>query len=304
MGFELTILGSSSATPIYNRHPTSQLLIIRDHHFLIDCGEGTLTQLLNYRVKYHKITHIFISHLHGDHYLGLVGLISTFHLQGRTSDLHIYGQQELMDIIEIQLRISNMHLRYNLIFHSIRHYAPEVVFEDEEVMVRSVVLNHRVPCTGFIFKEKPRPRKLRIDKLQEHNIPFTYFNKLRKGEDFRTYNGEVIPNKELTEEPSPSRAYAYCSDTIFDIGIADEVKGVDLLYHEATFLHDQQERAAATFHSTCIQAAEIAKKGEVSKLIIGHFSARYRDLQPLLLEAKTVFENTELALEGRKFKVD
>lgn len=304
MGFELTILGSSSATPIYNRHPTSQLLVIRDHHFLIDCGEGTLSQLLNYRIKYHKITHIFISHLHGDHYLGLVGLISTFHLQGRTIDLHIYGQQELMDIIEIQLRISNMNLRYNLIFHSVRHYAPEVVFEDEEIMVRSVVLNHRVPCTGFIFKEKPRPRKLRIDKLQEHNIPFTYFNKLRKGEDFRTYNGDVIPNKELTEEPSPSRAYAYCSDTIFDIGVADEVRGVDLLYHEATFLHEQEDRAAATFHSTCIQAAEIAKKGEVNKLIIGHFSARYRDLQPLLLEAKSVFENTELALEGRKFKVD
>ncbi len=304
MGFELTILGSSSATPIYNRHPTSQLLIIRDHHFLIDCGEGTLTQLLNYRIKYHKITHIFISHLHGDHYLGLVGLISTFHLQGRINDLHIYGQQELMDIIEIQLRISNMHLRYNLIFHSVMHYAAEVVFEDQEVMVRSVVLNHRVPCTGFIFKEKPRPRKLRIDKLQQHNIPFTYFNKLRKGDDFRTYNGDVIPNKDLTEEPSPSRSYAYCSDTIFDIGIADEVRGVDLLYHEATFMHEQVERAASTFHSTCIQAAEIAKKGEVSKLIIGHFSARYRDLQPLLLEAKTVFENTELALEGRKFKVD
>ena len=304
MGFELTILGSSSATPIYNRHPPSQLLIIRDHHFLIDCGEGTLTQLLNYRIKYHKITHIFISHLHGDHYLGLVGLISTFHLQGRINDLHIYGQQELMDIIEIQLRISNMHLRYNLIFHSVMHYAAEVVFEDQEVMVRSVVLNHRVPCTGFIFKEKPRPRKLRIDKLQQHNIPFTYFNKLRKGDDFRTYNGDVIPNKDLTEEPSPSRSYAYCSDTIFDIGIADEVRGVDLLYHEATFMHEQVERAASTFHSTCIQAAEIAKKGEVSKLIIGHFSARYRDLQPLLLEAKTVFENTELALEGRKFKVD
>jgi len=304
MGFELTILGSSSATPIYNRHPTSQLLIIRDHHFLIDCGEGTLTQLLNYRIKYHKITHIFISHLHGDHYLGLVGLISTFHLQGRINDLHIYGQQELMDIIEIQLRISNMHLRYNLIFHSVMHYAAEVVFEDQEVMVRSVVLNHRVPCTGFIFKEKPRPRKLRIDKLQQHNIPFTYFNKLRKGDDFKTYNGDVIANKDLTEEPSPSRSYAYCSDTIFDIGIADEVRGVDLLYHEATFMHEQVERAASTFHSTCIQAAEIAKKGEVSKLIIGHFSARYRDLQPLLLEAKTVFENTELALEGRKFKVD
>ena len=145
---------------------------------------------------------------------------------------------------------------------------------------------------------------MRIDKLQQHNIPFTYFNKLRKGDDFRTYNGDVIPNKDLTEEPSPSRSYAYCSDTIFDIGIADEVRGVDLLYHEATFMHEQVERAASTFHSTCIQAAEIAKKGEVSKLIIGHFSARYRDLQPLLLEAKTVFENTELALEGRKFKVD
>lgn len=304
MGFELTILGSSSATPIYNRHPTSQLLSIRDHIFLIDCGEGTLMQLLNYRIKYHRISRIFISHLHGDHYLGLLGLISTFHLQGRTGDLHIYGQQELMDIIELQLRISNTHLRYNLIFHAVRHYTPEIIFEDEEVIVRSIVLNHRVPCTGFIFLEKPRPRKLKIEKLQEYNVPFTFFNRIRKGDNFQTQDGETILNELLTEPPAKPRSYAYCSDTVYEPRIADEVKEVDLLYHEATFLHDQAERAAFTYHSTCLQAAEVALNANVGKLLIGHFSARYRDLQPLLAEARSLFPNTELALEGRKFKID
>lgn len=304
MGFELTILGSSSAAPIYDRHPTAQLLTICDHVLLIDCGEGTLMQLLNFRIKYHKISRIFISHLHGDHYLGLLGLISTFHLQGRTSDLHIYGQQELMDIIELQLRISNTHLRYNLIFHAVRHYTPEIIFEDDEIIVRSIVLNHRVPCTGFVFLEKHRPRKLRIEKLQEYNIPFTYFNRIRMGDNFHTMEGEIILNDTLTFPPSKPRSYAYCSDTLFEPHIADEVKEVDLLYHEATFLHEQAERAALTYHSTCLQAAEIALNANVGKLLIGHFSARYRELHPLLNEARSLFPKTELALEGRKFKID
>ncbi len=303
MGFELTILGSSSATPIFNRHPTSQLLNIRDRYFLIDCGEGTLLQLLRYRIRYHRISHIFISHLHGDHYLGLVGLLSTFHLQGRTSELHLYGQQELMDIVEIQLRVSNTILRYNLIFHPVRHYTPEVILEDDEIQVRSIVLNHRVPCTGFLFIEKSRPRKLLIQKVQQKNIPISYYAKLKLGVDYVDEVGNVIPNKDLTETPPKARSYAYCSDTMYDPMLKDELKGVDLLYHEATFLHELLDRATQTYHCTALQAAQLAKDAEVSRLLIGHFSARYKELDPLLVEAQSIFKETELALEGRKFKV-
>jgi ribonuclease Z len=304
MSLELTILGSSSATPIYNRHPTSQLLVFRDRHFLIDCGEGTQMQMLKYKVRYHRITHIFISHLHGDHYLGLIGLLSTFHLQGRSADLHLYGQQDLMDIIEMHLRISQTQLRYNLIFHPVRHYTPEILFEDDDLLIRTVVLNHRIPCTGFIFSEKPRPRKLRVDKLQEYGIPFTQYTRIKSGAEFVTADGHVISNEELTESPLPPRTYAFCSDTMYLPELASELHGVDMLYHEATFLHDMKDRATMTYHSTAREAAMVAKEAGVGKLIIGHFSARYKQLEPLLEEAREVFPNTELAIEGSCFKLD
>ena len=304
MSFELTILGSSSATPIYNRHPSAQVLMIRDQFFLIDCGEGTLMQMLRYKIKYHRISSIFISHLHGDHYLGLMGLLFTFHLQGRTNEIHLYGQQELMDIVELQLRLSNTILRYNLIFHAVRHYTPGIIMEDEDVQVRSIVLNHRVPCTGFLFAEKIRPRKLLLSKIQEYQIPFTKFADIKNGKDLQLPTGEVISNAELTEAAALPRTYAYCSDTLYDEALAEDVRGVDLLYHEATFMHDLVDRAAATYHSTSLQAAMIAKSASVKKLLIGHFSARYKELDPLLAEAKTIFEDTELAIEGAKFIVE
>ncbi len=304
MGFELTILGSSSATPMYNRHPTSQLLIFRDRHFLIDCGEGSQMQMLKYKLRYHRISHIFISHLHGDHYLGLTGLLSTFHLQGRTSDLHLYGQQELMDIIEMHLRLSQTQLRYNLIFHPIRHYSPETLLEDEEIYVRTIVLNHRIPCTGFIFGEKPRPRRLKVEKLQEYNISFTQYSRIKAGEDFTDSNGTVIPNEELTEASLAPRRYAYCSDTMYLPDIAETLKGVDLLYHEATFLHELKERATATFHSTAKEAATVARDAQVGKLLIGHFSARYKQLDGFLEEAREIFPATELAIEGEVFRIE
>lgn len=304
MSLELTILGSSSATPIYNRHPTSQLLVFRDRHFLIDCGEGTQMQMLKYKVRYHRITHIFISHLHGDHYLGLIGLLSTFHLQGRSTDLHLYGQQDLMDIVEMHLRISQTQLRYNLIFHPVRHYTPEILFEDDDLLIRTIVLNHRIPCTGFIFSEKPRPRKLRVDKLQEYGIPFTQYTRIKTGGEFITPDGKVISNEELTESPLPPQTYAFCSDTMYLPELASELNGVDLLYHEATFLHDMKDRATMTYHSTAREAAQVAKEAGVGKLIIGHFSARYKQLDPLLEEAREVFPNTDLAIEGSCFKLD
>ena len=298
MGFELTILGSSSATPIFNRHPTSQLLVFRDRHFLIDCGEGTQMQMLKYKIRYHRISHIFISHLHGDHYLGLVGLLSTFHLQGRSADLHLYAQQELMDIIETHLRLSQTQLRYNLIFHPVRHYAPEVIFEDDDLIIRTVILNHRIPCTGFVFAEKQRPRKLRVEKLQEYNIPFTQYTNIKNGAAFHTGDGLIIPNEELTEASPGPKSYAFCSDTIYMPDLAQELKGVDVLYHEATFLHNLKDRAEQTYHSTAMQAAQVAKDAGAGHLIIGHFSARYKSLEPLLEEARSVFPDTELGLEG------
>ena len=303
MSFELTILGSSSATPNYNRHPTSQLINLRERYFLVDCGEGTLMQLLRYRVKFHRITHIFISHLHGDHYFGLVGLLSTFHLQGRTKELHLYGQQELMDVLELQLRLSNTRLRYNLIFHPVRHYSPELIMEDEDVQIRSIVLNHRVPCTGFLFREKRKPRKLVVQRLQQYNVPFSSYSAIKNGENYTDDFGNIIRNEELTEEPPLPGAYAYCSDTIYDENIIEDIRGVDVLYHEATFAHDLLERAEATYHTTALQAAQLARAAGVKKLLIGHFSARYKDLTPLLNEAATVFRYSELAIEGRRFWV-
>jgi|SRR6185436_522403 len=303
MKFEVTILGSSSATPIYTRHPTAQVLNIRERLFLIDCGEGTQMQMMRYKIKMQRISHIFISHLHGDHYLGLMGMISTMHLQGRINELHLYGQQDLMDVLEMQLRLSNTILRYNLIFHAVRHYVSSLIFEDEDILVRSIVLNHRIPCTGFLFREKQKPRKLLINKMQQYNIPFIYFNKIKNGEDYEDDYGNIIKNDELTVPSPPPRSYAFCSDTIYDENILNDVRAVDLLYHEATFLHDMEDRARATYHTTSLQAAELAKKAEVKKLLIGHFSARYKNLALLLDEAKSVFQNTELALEGLRFAV-
>jgi len=304
MNFEVTILGSSSATPIFQRHPTAQVLNIRERFFLVDCGEGTQAQFLKYKVRLSKITHIFISHLHGDHYLGFVGLLSTMHLQGRTNEIHVYGQAELMDVIELQLRLSMTRLRYQIIFHPIKHFAPAIILEDEDMIVKTIILNHRIPCTGFLFKEKPKPRKLLVNKLQQYNIPFSFYGKLKDGFDYRDVDGNVIANDELTISSRAPRSYAFCSDTVYDESIINEIRGVDLLYHEATFLHDMVERAQTTFHTTSLQAATIAKKAEVKKLIIGHFSARYKELQPLVDEARTVFPNTELAIEGNRFEVE
>lgn len=304
MTFELTILGSSSATPIFQRHPTAQVLNIRERFFLIDCGEGTQSQLIRFKIRFNKISHIFISHLHGDHYLGLVGLLSTMHLQGRTNELHLYAQPDLMDIVDLQLRLSQTRLRYQLIFHPVRQFANTIILEDDDIVVKTVLLSHRIPCTGFVFREKPKPRKLIIAKLQQYNIPFSFYNRLKEGLDFEQDSGNIIPNTELTVSARAPRSYAFCSDTIYDESIVDEIKDVDLLYHESTFLHDMLERAQTTYHTTSLQAAQIAKMANVKKLLLGHFSARYKTLTPLLAEAKTVFQNTELAIEGLRFSVD
>ncbi len=300
---ELTILGSNSATPIFNRHPTAQVLSLHNNLYLIDCGEATQMQLMRYKVKMNRISHVFISHLHGDHYLGLTGLLFTMHLNGRTQDLHLFAQQELMDILELQLRLSATVLRFNLIFHPLRHYSSQIILEDDSVRVKSIIMNHRIPCAGFVFTSKPVPGNLIIDKLRKYNVPVELYHSIKEGDDFVTDTGEVIPSSEFCLPPSKPVSYAFCSDTRYSESFLSDISGADLLYHEATFLQDMAERAEATFHSTAKQAAQLAAKAAVKKLVIGHFSARYRDLEPLLMEARSIFSNTELAIEGLTFKV-
>jgi ribonuclease Z len=296
--FELTILGCGSATPTSNRNPTAQLLNVAERFFLIDCGEATQIQLRRFKLKFQRINHVFISHLHGDHYLGLVGLISSMHLLGRTFDLNIYCPPELKEIIDVQLKHSQTYLRYTIIYHFHTYQNNVLLFEDDKVEVRTIVLNHRIPCCGFVFKEKPLLTHILKDKIEQFKIPMEHIVEIKSGADFITDSGEVIPNNKLVTNKLKPRSYAYCSDTCYDERIVEHIQGVDLLYHEATFMHDMLPRAKETFHSTTLQAATIAQKAEVKTLMIGHYSARYKDLQPLLEEAKTVFDNTILAVEG------
>lgn len=300
--FELTILGCSSATPTSERYPTAQVLQAAGRFFLIDCGEGTQIQVRKYRIRFQRISRIFISHLHGDHYLGLMGFLSSLHLLGRNNEMHIYSQAELRDIIEIQLKHSNTRLNYPIVWHPLSYDKSELLYEDEKISVESIVLNHRIPCCGFLFREKPHLRRLRKDKVDKYSIPIGWLHRIKSGEDYIADDGLVIANAEITDEPPKSLSYAFCSDTRYNEGIVEQIRGVDLLYHEATFTHDRLPRAIETFHSTAKEAATIAKMAEVKQLIIGHYSARYKDLSPLLNEARSVFENTVLAVEGNIYR--
>lgn len=304
MIFEVTILGSGSATPTYARNPSAQVLHTNEEQFLIDCGEATQIQLARYKIKSHRINHIFISHLHGDHYLGLMGLLSTMHLQGRTSALHIYAALELKEVIDLHLKVSAASLRFELFFHPLSFINGHVIYENEHIMVSEIKLNHRIPCSGFLFKEKERPRKLIKEKIEEYNIPPHLMNDLKAGKDLILEGRKSIPNAEITTEPRKTRSYAYCSDTKFDEEVMETVKGVDLLYHETTFLHELLDRANETYHTTSLQAGELAKKAGVKQLLIGHFSARYTDTGSLLNEAKQIFSNTLVAEEGKNFAVN
>ena len=303
MTFDVTILGSSSATPVYDRHPSAQVLNIHERFFLLDCGEGTQMQLQRYRIRLSRIHHIFISHLHGDHYLGLMGLLSTMHLLGRAGELHVFGPKELQHITELQFEYSQTVLRYPLTFHSINTSLKKIIFEDDSLTVSSIPMNHRIDCCGFLFMEKEGLRKLIPEKLAQYQIPYTFYPDLKKGADYKNEAGNIIPNHELTVPPSRARSYAYCSDTLYDEAICNYIKGVDLLYHESTFGDEMRDRAKETYHSTASQAASIAKIAGVKNLLIGHFSARHKDVAPLLAEAKKIFPSTALALEGEKFSI-
>jgi ribonuclease Z len=303
MKFEVTILGSSSATPIFNRNPTSQALNINDRLYLIDCGEGTQQQMLRFDVKASRIDHIFISHLHGDHYLGLVGLLSSLHLNGRIKPLKLFGPPQLKEIIDLQLSYSETTLQYELDFRATNPAKAEMILENQDITVESIPLDHRIPCTGFLFREKKRLRKLMKEKLERLNIPVEYFTALKKGADYVANDGTVYKNDTLTIDSDEPKTYAYCSDTAFNENYFNQISKATLLYHEATFLNNMLDRANETHHTTALQAGEVAVTTNAKKLLIGHFSARYKTLTELLDEARSIFPNTELAIEGKTFIV-
>jgi ribonuclease Z len=301
--FELLILGSSAATPTSTRNPTAQLLNIAERFFLIDCGEGTQIQLRKYKTRFQSVNHIFISHLHGDHILGLPGLLASMNLLGRQNDLTIYAPKELEEMILTIHRFSDAHLNYQLHFIHTQDKVKQKLWEDDKVEVYSIPLQHRIATTGFLFKEKPLPRSIDKYKLEKMDVSFAEIHKLKQGFDAIDNNGNTIKNETLTIDPPKTRSYAFCSDTRFFAALANDIKDVNLLYHESTFLENKKDRAAQTFHSTACQAAKMAILCGAQKLILGHFSARYDDLNLFLEEAIPVFAQTELAKEGSVFLI-
>jgi ribonuclease Z len=301
LSFKVTILGSSGALPAYGRHPASQLVEIQSRYFLVDCGEGTQMQLMRLQVNFHRINHIFISHLHGDHYLGLMGLIFTMHLQRRVNELHLYSHRGLDEIITTQLRYSRSAPGFKIVFHLLDKGVKQIIYEDEAMTVETIPLSHKIRCSGFLFKEKAKPRRIDKSKLPQ-GLLIQQLAGLKDGRDVIDESGTVLyTNESLTLPPRKLRSYAYCSDTVYDEALVEQIRNVDLLYHEATFMTEEEAKARDTKHSTAKQAATIALLAAADKLLVGHFSARYKDLMPLLEEAKTIFPNTSLAIEGEEF---
>ena len=299
MEFELKILGSASATPYLDRHHTAQILTVDNQAYLIDCGEGTQHRLMEYKIRHQRIGSIFISHLHGDHFFGLFGLLSTMHLHGRTEPLQLFGPAGLDEVLTTQFRVSNTQLTFNLEFTVVDTTAFAQVYEDRYLTVHTLPMRHRIACCGYLFREKPKRRHLDKNRLPAGLTP-AQLSALTHGEDvYDEACNVLVYNADVTTPPNHSRSYAYCADTLYTESNAELVHGVDLLYHEATFLDDMRERAATTHHSTARQAALFARKAEARHLLIGHFSSRYRDLAPLLREAKAVFDSVELATEGK-----
>jgi ribonuclease Z len=301
--FEVHILGCGSALPTTRHNASSQVVRIGNKQFMIDCGEGTQLQLRRGHIHFSFINHIFISHLHGDHCFGLIGLISTFALLGRTAPLHIYAEQRLEALLKPHLDFFCTGMKYPVFFHSINSGKHEVIYEDNTVTVEAIPQKHRMPCSGFIFREKPKSRHLIGDVINYYNIPTYMRQAIKEGADYTTPEGEVIPNSRLTKDADPSRSYAYCSDTLPCPENTSILNGVDLLYHEATFAEQEKGRAAATFHSTARQAAEIAEAAQAKRLVIGHFSSRYDNTQSLMQEASEIFPDTECADEGKVFTI-
>jgi ribonuclease Z len=300
---ELIILGSNSAVPAHQRKPTAQILKNDNTAILIDCGEGTQFQMSKFHIKRGKLDYILISHMHGDHYFGLVGLLNSFRLNSRKTDLHIYAPPELEQIILLQTNYKDDEWPFVLHFHAMTFGSSYILFETEVFKVSSIPLNHRIPCNGFLIEEQIKPRKILSEAIQKYKVPHTAIPDIKNGKDFVTDEGGVIANSLLTSDPPPSYSYAYCSDTTYFESVVPIIAGANVLYHEATFMDNAKDRAALRFHSTTKEAATIAKMAKVGQLIIGHYSAKYKDLEPLLEEAASIFPNSALAIEGQHYPI-
>jgi ribonuclease Z len=306
MTFSLTVLGSSSASPTEDRFPTAHVLNVHERFFLIDSGEGVQMQLKRFgNIKYSKLNEIFISHLHGDHVFGLFGLISSLDLMGRTDDLNIYAHDDLAEILDNHLKYFGANMSYDVVFHSVDTDVNEVVYEDSIMTVETVPLKHRVPACGYLFREKIPQRNIYKELITQYDIPVTDIVRIKNGENFITAAGEEIPNEKLTYLPYIPRSYAFCSDTMYSEKVAEIVRGVDLLYHEATFLNDMRDMAHQTAHSTTVEAASIALQAGVKRLLVGHFSSRYdkRMLTQFRKEVQYVFPNADIVQEGMTYEV-
>ena len=298
----VTILGNNSAVPAFNRHPTSQVVSHDGNNFLVDCGEGTQIQMIKYKIRRGKISHIFISHLHGDHYFGLVGLLNTFGLLNHIQELHVYGPAPLQQIIVMQMKVAETILPYPLFFHILSRH--EVLVDNNRIRITAFPTTHRIECYGFLFEEKEGKRKLLIDKVRKLDIPLSFYSSLQEGLDYITPRGQVIKNDLVTTASERGKKYAFCADTRYDEGMIKYIYGADMIYHEATYLDNMKEKATERFHCTTKQAAEIARKAMVKKLLIGHFSSKYNTLEQFEMESKEVFPNTELAIEGVTYEVN
>ena len=297
----LTVLGCYAATPRTLTNPTSQVLEINNHVILIDCGEGTQVELRRHKIKFSRINHIFISHLHGDHFFGLPGFISTMRLLGRDKELHVYGPKGIKEAITLLLKLGDSWTNYPLLFHELTSKESELIFEDDKISVTTIPLDHRVYTNGYLFKEKLGKRKLNVAAVEKYDIDKAYYNNIKNGRDITLDNGSIVPNKEFTYDPPKPKSYAFCSDTIYDESLADKVKEVDVLYHESTFLDSEAHLAAKTKHATAKQAAQVAKDANVKTLVLGHYSTRYKSIELFKEEASTVFPNVLLADDGKTF---
>lgn len=297
----VTILGNNSALPAFDRHPTAQVVTVDDQLFLMDCGENTQVQLSKYKIRWGRINYIFISHLHGDHYFGLPGFIHSMGLLNRENDLHLYAPAELKEILDLQFRAAGSSLPYTLHFHALEGEGQ--LIKTDRFKISCFTTMHRVPCWGFKFEQVRAPRKINVGKARIHNIPALFFDRLKAGDDFVNAEGRIIKNELVTDAAPKPKSYAFCADNTFHPELIEKVKGVDLLYHETTYLKDLEERAASRFHATTHQAALIAKMANVKKLLIGHFSSKYDKLDTFEQEAREIFPNTELALEGATYFV-
>jgi len=294
--FEVTILGSSSALPTSQRNTTAQLINHAERFFLVDCGEGTQIQLRRLKFKFFRIDHVIISHLHGDHFFGLPGLLNTFNLLGRKKDLHIFGPTSLQEFIEAIKNYILHHISYEIIFHPLNFSEKEMIYENKLLKIFSFPVSHKIPTCGFLFEEKKMPRNIIKEVIEKYNIPIQQIKSIKDGNDF-DYNGTIVPNTALTTDSPKPRQYAFCTDTAYDERIIPFIKSCNLLYHEATFLDDMADRAVETYHSTASQAAKIAKKANAGKLLLGHFSSRYKNFKPFISQASEVYDGEVIIAE-------